>query len=94
MPKKFREYSLDLHINILFPKRIHQINAKIKDNGNYLDGNPIINLMVINLIVIDLMVIDLMIISPMIIRIRGAKNQILFLEILILIKDPSKIEIN
>ena len=54
----------------------------------------VINLIVINFIVIDLMVIDLIIISPMVIGTRGAKNQILFLKALILIKDPNKIGIN
>ena len=94
MPKKFGEHSLDLYINVLFPKRIHQTNAKIKDDGNHLDGNLVIDFMVINFIIINLTVINLMIIGPMVIRTKGAKNQIFFLKALILTKDPSKIGIN
>ena len=94
MLKKFREYSPDLHINVLFPKRIYQTNTKIKDNNNHLDSNLVIDLIIIDLIIINLMVINLIIIGPIVIRTKGAKNQILFLKILILTKDPSKMGIN
>ena len=74
MPKKFRKYSPNLYINTLFPKRIYQTNIKIKDNNNYLDSNPVIDLIVINLIVINLIIINLIIIGPIVIGTRGAKN--------------------